>query len=172
MVLCLSRSSTYPFTEPSLYTQATPSGPYYEDPPTTRSQVSTPVTSQQVPVTTGFSGGGTGITVVSGASSSGGGGGGTGAGVVPGGGAGSVASGGVSGGFVVPSSYVMGSGGQNYTHNIRASPATVSTHQRFSFKARVRFQHELSALINMLMEGPHKHTKKNVCVCVGAMAVG
>lgn len=121
MVLCLSRSSTYPFTESSIYTQATPSGPYYEDPPTTASQVSTPVTSQPVSVTTGFSGGGTGVTVVSGASSSGASGGGAGAG--------GGASGGGAGGFVVPSNYVVGSGGQNYTHNIRASPATVSTHQ-------------------------------------------
>ncbi|MCJ8748129.1 hypothetical protein PDJAM_G00161550 [Pangasius djambal] len=119
------RSSTYPFTESSLYGQATPSGPYYDDPPTSGSQVSTPVTSQPVSVTTGFSGGGTGVTVVSGASSSGGGGGGAGTGVVAGGGAGSVASGGGAGSYVVPGSYVMGSGGQNYTHNIRASPATV-----------------------------------------------
>lgn len=125
-VLYLSRSSTYPFTESSLYDQATPSGPYYDDPPTTGSQVSTPVTSQPVSVTTGFStGGGSGVTVVSGASSSGGTGGGAGAG----GGAGSVASGGGAGGYVVPGSYMMGSGGQNYTHNIRASPATVSTHR-------------------------------------------
>lgn len=82
------------------------------------------MTSQPVSVTTGFSGGGTGVTAVSGASSSGGGG----AGVVAGVGAGSVSSGGVGGAYVVPGSYVMGSGGQNYTHNIRASPATVSTH--------------------------------------------
>ncbi|XP_053085955.1 MHC class II regulatory factor RFX1 isoform X1 [Pangasianodon hypophthalmus] len=119
------RSSTYPFTESSLYGQATPSGPYYDDPPTSGSQVSTPVTSQPVSVTTGFSGGGTGVTVVSGASSSGGGGGGAGTGVVAGGGAGGVASAGGAGGYVVPGTYVMGSGGQNYTHNIRASPATV-----------------------------------------------
>lgn len=130
MVLCLSRPSTYPFTESSLYAQATPSGAYYEDPPTPGSQGSTPATSQPVSVTTGFSGAGSGVTVVSGASSSGGGGGGAGAGVVAGGGAGSVSGGGVAGAYVVPGSYVMGSGGQNYTHNIRASPATVSTHHR------------------------------------------
>ncbi|XP_027034692.2 MHC class II regulatory factor RFX1 isoform X1 [Tachysurus fulvidraco] len=117
------RSSTYPFTESSLYGQATPSGPYYDDPPTTGSQVSTPVTSQPVSVTTGFSGGGTGVTVVSGASSSGGGG--AGAGVVAGVGAGSVSSGGGVGAYAIPANYVMGSGGQNYSHNIRASPATV-----------------------------------------------
>ncbi|GAA6071461.1 MHC class II regulatory factor RFX1 isoform X1 [Tachysurus ichikawai] len=117
------RSSTYPFTESSLYGQATPSGPYFDDPPTTGSQVSTPVTSQPVSLTTGFSGGGTGVTVVSGASSSGGGG--AGAGVVAGVGAGSVSGGGGVGAYVIPASYVMGSGGQNYSHNIRASPATV-----------------------------------------------
>ncbi|TSK18044.1 MHC class II regulatory factor RFX1 [Bagarius yarrelli] len=115
------RSSSYPFTESSLYGQATPSGPYYNGPPTTGSQVSTPVTSQPVSVTSGFSGGGTGVTVVSGASSTGGGGGGDRAGNV----SGSVAGGGGEGAYVVPGSYVMGSGGQNYTHNIRASPATV-----------------------------------------------
>ncbi|KAM9454188.1 MHC class II regulatory factor RFX1 isoform 1-T1 [Clarias gariepinus] len=116
------RSSTFPFTESSLYSQATPSTPYYEDPPTTGSQVSTPVTSQPVSVTAGFSGGGTGVTVVSGASSSSGpvGGAGVGGGASGGGGGG-----GGAGSYVVPGSYVMGSGGQNYTHNIRASPATV-----------------------------------------------
>ncbi|KAI5089838.1 MHC class II regulatory factor RFX1 isoform X2 [Silurus meridionalis] len=115
------RSSTYSFPESTLYGQATPSGSYYEDPPTTGSQVTTPTTS----VSTGFSGGGTGVTVASGASSSGASGGAAGAGVVVGGGAGSVAGPGAAAGYVVPGSYVMGSGGQNYTHNIRASPATV-----------------------------------------------
>ncbi|KAK1803070.1 hypothetical protein P4O66_021602, partial [Electrophorus voltai] len=52
------RSSTYPYTEPTLYNQATPSGTYYEAPPTSGSQVSTPVTSQPVSVTTGSGGGG------------------------------------------------------------------------------------------------------------------
>uniref|UniRef100_A0AAY5EQ09 RFX-type winged-helix domain-containing protein n=1 Tax=Electrophorus electricus TaxID=8005 RepID=A0AAY5EQ09_ELEEL len=67
-----------PYTEPTLYNQATPSGTYYEAPPTSGSQVSTPVTSQPVSVTTGsgggaatmFSAGSTGITVMSGGSSS------------------------------------------------------------------------------------------------------
>ncbi|KAF5895681.1 MHC class II regulatory factor RFX1-like isoform X1, partial [Clarias magur] len=114
------RSSTFPFPDSSIYSQATASAPYYEDPPTTGSQGSTPVTSQPVSVTAGFSGGGTGVTVVSGASSSSGPAGGAGAG-----GGASGGGGGGAGGYVVPGSYVMGSGGQNYTHNIRASPATV-----------------------------------------------
>ncbi|XP_066516908.1 MHC class II regulatory factor RFX1 isoform X2 [Hoplias malabaricus] len=120
------RSSTYPYTDSSLYTQATPSATYYEATPTSVSQVSTPMTSQPVSVTTGagsgtspmFSGGGTGITVVSGggssSSSSAGGGGAVGG-----------ASGG-AGSYVVQGGFVLGTGSQNYSHNTpRASPATL-----------------------------------------------
>ncbi|XP_035390823.1 MHC class II regulatory factor RFX1 isoform X2 [Electrophorus electricus] len=115
------RSSTYPYTEPTLYNQATPSGTYYEAPPTSGSQVSTPVTSQPVSVTTGsgggaatmFSAGSTGITVMSGGSSS------------SGGGAGGGACGGGVGSYVVQGPYMLGGGSQNYSHNTRASPATV-----------------------------------------------
>uniref|UniRef100_A0AAY5ELN9 RFX-type winged-helix domain-containing protein n=1 Tax=Electrophorus electricus TaxID=8005 RepID=A0AAY5ELN9_ELEEL len=96
------RSSTYPYTEPTLYNQATPSGTYYEAPPTSGSQVSTPVTSQPVSVTTG-----------SGGSSS------------SGGGAGGGACGGGVGSYVVQGPYMLGGGSQNYSHNTRASPATV-----------------------------------------------
>uniref|UniRef100_A0A4W4GRP1 RFX-type winged-helix domain-containing protein n=1 Tax=Electrophorus electricus TaxID=8005 RepID=A0A4W4GRP1_ELEEL len=123
LFLSISRSSTYPYTEPTLYNQATPSGTYYEAPPTSGSQVSTPVTSQPVSVTTGsgggaatmFSAGSTGITVMSGGSSS------------SGGGAGGGACGGGVGSYVVQGPYMLGGGSQNYSHNTRASPATVST---------------------------------------------
>ncbi|KAI4885765.1 hypothetical protein NFI96_000490 [Prochilodus magdalenae] len=116
------RSSTYPYTDSSLYTQATPSTTYYEASPTSSSQVPTPVTSQPVSMTAGsgsgaapmFSGGGTGVTVVTGGSSSSGGGG-----------AGGGASGGGSGSYVVQGGYILGGGSQNYSHTTRASPATV-----------------------------------------------
>uniref|UniRef100_A0A8C1NDY1 Regulatory factor X, 1b (influences HLA class II expression) n=1 Tax=Cyprinus carpio TaxID=7962 RepID=A0A8C1NDY1_CYPCA len=75
------------FTDPSLYSQATPSVTYYE-------------TSS-------------GITVVAGGSSSGVGGAG---GVVTSGGAGS---------YVIQGGYMLGGGNQNFSHNTRASPATV-----------------------------------------------
>ncbi|XP_017579415.1 MHC class II regulatory factor RFX1 isoform X2 [Pygocentrus nattereri] len=116
------RSSTYPYTDSTLYTQATPSGTYYEAPPTSTSQVPTPVTSQPVSVTTGsgsgaapmFSGGGTGVTVVTGGSSSSGAGG-TGGGT----------SGGGAGSYVVPGGYMLSGGSQNYSPTPRASPATL-----------------------------------------------
>ncbi|XP_072513663.1 MHC class II regulatory factor RFX1 isoform X2 [Salminus brasiliensis] len=117
------RSSAYPYTDSSLYAQATPPGTYYEAPPTSGSQVSTPVTSQPVSGTTGsssgaapmFSGGGAGVTVVTGGSSS-----------ASGGGAGGGASGGGGGSYVVQGGYILGGGSQSYSpHNTRASPATV-----------------------------------------------
>ncbi|KAB5523632.1 hypothetical protein PHYPO_G00154800 [Pangasianodon hypophthalmus] len=93
------RSSTYPFTESSLYGQATPSGP----------------------ILRGWYWGDGGIRSIffrwggrRGWNRRCGWGRGWG-----------VASAGGAGGYVVPGTYVMGSGGQNYTHNIRASPATV-----------------------------------------------
>lgn len=66
------RSNSYPFTDPSLYPQATPSVTYYETSPTTGSQVTSPATTQAVSGTgTGvvsmFSEGSSGITVVTGA---------------------------------------------------------------------------------------------------------
>uniref|UniRef100_A0A8C1ZN32 Regulatory factor X, 1b (influences HLA class II expression) n=1 Tax=Cyprinus carpio TaxID=7962 RepID=A0A8C1ZN32_CYPCA len=90
----------YQFTDPSLYSQATPSVTYYETSPTT--------------VVSMFSGGSSGITVVAGGSSSGVGGAG---GVVTSGGAGS---------YVIQGGYMLGGGNQNFSHNTRASPATVS----------------------------------------------
>lgn len=117
-----SRSSSYPFTDPTLFPQATPSVTYYETSPTTGSQVTSPATTQAVSVTsdmgTGvvsmFSEGNSGITVVAGGSSSGVGGAG---GVVTSGGAGS---------YVIQGGYMLGGGNQNFSHNTRASPATVS----------------------------------------------
>ncbi|XP_067260470.1 MHC class II regulatory factor RFX1 isoform X2 [Chanodichthys erythropterus] len=115
------RSSSYPFTDPTLFPQATPSVTYYETSPTTGSQVTSPATTQAVSVTsdmgTGvvsmFSEGNSGITVVAGGSSSGVGGAG---GVVTSGGAGS---------YVIQGGYMLGGGNQNFSHNTRASPATV-----------------------------------------------
>uniref|UniRef100_A0A672NPE0 MHC class II regulatory factor RFX1-like n=1 Tax=Sinocyclocheilus grahami TaxID=75366 RepID=A0A672NPE0_SINGR len=118
------RSSSYQFTDPSLYSQATPSVTYYETSPTTGSQVTSPASTQPVSVTSGmgtgvvsmFSEGSSGITVVAGGSSSGVGGSG-----------GVVTSGGV-GGYVIQGGYMFGGAGggnQNFSHNTRASPATV-----------------------------------------------
>lgn len=120
-----SRSSSYQFTDPSLYSQATPSVTYYETSPTTGSRVMSPASTQPVSVTSGmgtgvvsmFSEGSPGITVVAGGSSSGVGG--------PGG---VVTSGGV-GSYVIQGGYILGGAGggnQNFSHNTRASPATVS----------------------------------------------
>uniref|UniRef100_A0A8C2KZI2 Regulatory factor X, 1b (influences HLA class II expression) n=1 Tax=Cyprinus carpio TaxID=7962 RepID=A0A8C2KZI2_CYPCA len=119
-----SRSSSYQFTDPSLYSQATPSVTYYETSPTTGSQVTSPASTQPVSVTSGmgtgvvsmFSEGSSGITVVAGGSSSGVGGSG---GVVTSGGVGS---------YVIQGGYMLGGAGggnQNFSHNTRASPATV-----------------------------------------------
>ncbi|KAG9262654.1 MHC class II regulatory factor RFX1 [Astyanax mexicanus] len=118
------RSSAYPYTDSSLYTQATPPATYYEAPPTSASQVSTPVTSQPVSVATGSSsgaapmyscGGGAGVTVVTGGSSS-----------SSGGGAGGGASGAGPGSYVVQGGYLIGGGSQSYSpHHTRASPVTV-----------------------------------------------
>ncbi|XP_077101898.1 MHC class II regulatory factor RFX1 isoform X2 [Siphateles boraxobius] len=115
------RSNSYPFADPSLYPQATPSVTYYETSPTTGSQVTSPATTQAVSVTSGtgagvvsmFSEGSSGITVVTGGASSEVGGAG---GVVPGGGVGS---------YVIQGGYMLGGGNQNFSHNTRASPATV-----------------------------------------------
>uniref|UniRef100_A0A8C1NFC8 Regulatory factor X, 1b (influences HLA class II expression) n=1 Tax=Cyprinus carpio TaxID=7962 RepID=A0A8C1NFC8_CYPCA len=115
------RSSSYQFTDPSLYSQATPSVTYYETSPTTGSQVTSTASTQPVSVTSGmgtgvvsmFSEGSSGITVVAGGSSSGVGGAG---GVVTSGGAGS---------YVIQGGYMLGGGNQNFSHNTRASPATV-----------------------------------------------
>uniref|UniRef100_A0A671KPT1 MHC class II regulatory factor RFX1-like n=1 Tax=Sinocyclocheilus anshuiensis TaxID=1608454 RepID=A0A671KPT1_9TELE len=118
------RSRSYQFTDPSLYSQATPSVTYYETSPTTGSQVTSPASTQPVSVTSGmgtgvvsmFSEGSSGITVVAGGSSSGVGGSG---GVVTSGGA---------GGYMIQGGYMFGGAGggnQNFSHNTRASPATV-----------------------------------------------
>uniref|UniRef100_A0A672R9B3 Regulatory factor X1 n=1 Tax=Sinocyclocheilus grahami TaxID=75366 RepID=A0A672R9B3_SINGR len=116
-----SRSSSYQFTDPSLYSQATPSVTYYETSPTTGSQVTSPASAQPVSVTSGmgtgvvsmFSEGSSGITVVAGGSSSGVGGAG---GVVTSGGLGS---------YVIQGGYMLDGVNQNFSHNTRASPATV-----------------------------------------------
>uniref|UniRef100_A0A672R9A8 Regulatory factor X1 n=1 Tax=Sinocyclocheilus grahami TaxID=75366 RepID=A0A672R9A8_SINGR len=115
------RSSSYQFTDPSLYSQATPSVTYYETSPTTGSQVTSPASAQPVSVTSGmgtgvvsmFSEGSSGITVVAGGSSSGVGGAG---GVVTSGGLGS---------YVIQGGYMLDGVNQNFSHNTRASPATV-----------------------------------------------
>ncbi|KAK7161180.1 hypothetical protein R3I94_003997 [Phoxinus phoxinus] len=115
------RSNSYSFADPSHYPQATPSVTYYETSPTTGSQVTSPATTQAVSVTSGtgtgvvsmFSEGSSGITVVTGGASS------------EVGGAGGVATGGGVGSYVIQGGYMLGGGNQNFSHNTRASPATV-----------------------------------------------
>ncbi|CAL9693440.1 unnamed protein product [Knipowitschia caucasica] len=126
------RSSSFPYTETSLYTQTT-AGQYYEGQPTSGTQASTPGTPLTVSVTAGTTGGvsmfvaqppsaaATAATVVSTATN----------------GAGDVAgSNGVStGSYVIQGGYMLGSGSnssssaagsnQTYSHTARASPATV-----------------------------------------------
>lgn len=112
-MICFSRSSSYPYTDSTLYTQTTPVT-YYETPPTSGSQVTSPSTPHVVSVTSGtgsmFSEGSSGITVSAGGSSSG-------MGVVTPGGVGS---------YVIQGGYMLGGGNQSFGHNTRASPATVS----------------------------------------------
>ncbi|CAM4470614.1 unnamed protein product [Leuciscus chuanchicus] len=115
------RSNSYSFADPSLYPQTTPSVTYYETSPTTGSQVTSPATTQAVSVSSGagtgvvsmFSEGSSGITVVTGGASS------------DVGGAGGVATGGGVGSYVIQGGYMLGGGNQNFSHNTRASPATV-----------------------------------------------
>ncbi|XP_053708569.1 MHC class II regulatory factor RFX1a isoform X2 [Synchiropus splendidus] len=126
------RSSAFPYTDTPLYTQTT-AAQYYEAQPTSGSQVSTPGTPLTVSVTAGTTGGvsmfvaqptsvaGGGATVVS-----------TG-GTTNGAGDGAGTNGGATGSYVIQGGYMLGSssGGtagnsQNYSHNARASPATVS----------------------------------------------
>ncbi|XP_051993041.1 MHC class II regulatory factor RFX1-like isoform X1 [Xyrauchen texanus] len=118
------RSSSYPYTDSSLYPQTTPSVTYYETSPTSGSQVTSPATTQAVSMTTGagtggvtmFSDGTSGITMAAGGSSLGVGGAG-----------GGVSLGGV-GSYVIQGGYMLaGASGvnQNFAHNTRASPATV-----------------------------------------------
>ncbi|KAM9779652.1 MHC class II regulatory factor RFX1a isoform 4-T4 [Neosynchiropus ocellatus] len=126
------RSSAFPYTDTPLYTQTT-AAQYYEAQPTSGSQASTPGTPLTVSVTAGTTGGvsmfvaqptsvaGGGATVVS-----------TG-GTTNGAGDGAGTNGGATGSYVIQGGYMLGSssGGtagnsQNYSHNARASPATVS----------------------------------------------
>lgn len=129
--LSFSRSSTFPYTETPLYTQTT-AGQYYEGQPTSGTQASTPGTPLTVSVTAGTTGGvsmfvaqptsAAAATVVST--------GGTTNGAVDGAGT----NGGVSGSYVIQGGYMLGSSSssgaagnsQTYSHNARASPATVS----------------------------------------------
>lgn len=124
------RSSTFPYTETPLYTQTT-AGQYYEGQPTSGTQASTPGTPLTVSVTAGTTGGvsmfvaqptsAAAATVVST--------GGTTNGAVDGAGT----NGGVSGSYVIQGGYMLGSSSssgaagnsQTYSHNARASPATV-----------------------------------------------
>lgn len=127
-----SRSSNFPYTDTPLYTQTT-AAQYYEAPPTSGSQASTPGTPLTVSVTTGTTGGvsmfvaqptsaaGGGATVV------------TTGGTTNGAGDGAGTNGGAAGSYVIQGGYMLGSnsGGagansQSYSHTARASPATVS----------------------------------------------
>ncbi|KAJ8398716.1 hypothetical protein AAFF_G00419130 [Aldrovandia affinis] len=129
------RSGSYTYSDTPLYTQ-TGATPYYEATPVSGSQVvTTPVTSQTVSVTTGAgavsmfvsgagqivanttpgAGGGEAVALAAGAAASGAGAGGGGNGS--------------GGSYVIQGGYVLGSSSstnQNYSHNTRASPTTVS----------------------------------------------
>lgn len=137
------RSGSYPYSESPLYSQAVTT-PYYEAPPASGSQVTTPVTSQTAPVSAGTSTvsmfvTGPGQIVATAPSGTGGGAPAVAAGGASGG-SGTGGEGNVTGGsYVIQSGYVLGSGSssnsnnssssssnQNYSHNARASPATVS----------------------------------------------
>ncbi|KAJ8383700.1 hypothetical protein AAFF_G00215420 [Aldrovandia affinis] len=120
------RSGSYTYSDTPLYTQ-TASGSYYEATPASGSQVTTPVTSQTVSVTAGGATvsmflSGTGQIVANTTSSSSGGG--TAPSTAPAGGA---ASGSGGGSYVIQGGYMLGgsNANQNYSHNTRASPATV-----------------------------------------------
>ncbi|XP_067296892.1 MHC class II regulatory factor RFX1 isoform X2 [Pseudorasbora parva] len=115
------RPNSYSFTDSSLFPQSTTSATYYDNSPTTGSQVTSPATTQAVSVASGtgtgvvsmFSEGSSGIAVVTGGSSS------------EVGGAGGVVSSGGAGSYVIQGGYMLGGGNQNFAHNTRASPATV-----------------------------------------------
>ncbi|XP_048869881.1 MHC class II regulatory factor RFX1 isoform X4 [Brienomyrus brachyistius] len=136
------RSSSYTYTDAPLYTQTGPSS-YYEAPPASGAQVAAPATSQAVPVTAGgaavsmfvsntTSGTATAgtVAVVAGstpggaAAATGAGGGTTAAGA---GGTGGGSNGGSGSSYVIQGGYMLSgaAGNQNYSHSIRASPATV-----------------------------------------------
>uniref|UniRef100_A0A8C9VI08 Regulatory factor X, 1a (influences HLA class II expression) n=1 Tax=Scleropages formosus TaxID=113540 RepID=A0A8C9VI08_SCLFO len=130
------RSGSYPYSESPLYSQ-TAATPYYEAPPASGSQVTTPVTSQTVSVTAGA---GTVSMFVSGAgqivadATPGTGGGATVAAGGTSGGAGAAGEGSDGGGsYVIQGGYMLGSSSssssnsnsQNYSHNARASPCAV-----------------------------------------------
>ncbi|XP_072299563.1 MHC class II regulatory factor RFX1a isoform X5 [Eucyclogobius newberryi] len=126
------RSSTFPYSESSLYTQTT-AGQYYEGQPTSGTQASTPGTPLTVSVTAGTTGGvsmfvaqppsaaaAAATVVTTGATN--------GAGEVAG------SNGASTGSYVIQGGYMLGSGSsssssaassnQTYSHTARASPAT------------------------------------------------
>ncbi|XP_076853354.1 MHC class II regulatory factor RFX1a isoform X7 [Brachyhypopomus gauderio] len=134
------RSSSFPYTDSPLYTQPS-AGQYYESTPASASQAASPGTPLTVAVTTGSTGvsmfvagasqivanpasgtggGATAVIAASGAAANGSGEGGGGAN-------------GSGGSYVIQGGYMLGSSGssnsgngQSYSHNARASPATVS----------------------------------------------
>ncbi|XP_056143385.1 MHC class II regulatory factor RFX1a isoform X1 [Lampris incognitus] len=126
------RSGSFSYTESPLYTQTT-AAQYYEAPPASGSQSSTPGTPLTVAVTAGTTGGvsmfvaqptsttGEGATVV------------TTGGTANGAGDGAETNGAAAGSYVIQGGYMLGtsSGGagsnsQSYSHTTRASPVTVS----------------------------------------------
>ncbi|XP_039766935.1 MHC class II regulatory factor RFX1 isoform X2 [Ornithorhynchus anatinus] len=121
------RSSTYPYTETSLYTQNT--GTSYYESQGTPAQVSTPATSQAVASSGSVPMYVSGSQIVTNSSAggggAGGGGGGGGGGGTGGGGGGGGGSSGGAGTYVIQGGYMLGSSSQSYSHTTRASPATV-----------------------------------------------
>ncbi|XP_054463419.1 MHC class II regulatory factor RFX1a isoform X2 [Anoplopoma fimbria] len=125
------RSSAFPYTDTPLYTQTT-AAQYYEGQPTSVSQASTPGTPLTVSVTAGTTGS-VSMFVAQPTSAAGGGASVvTAGGTTNGAGEGAGTNGGAAGSYVIQGGYMLGSssGGaagnsQNYSHNARASPATV-----------------------------------------------
>ncbi|XP_024920435.1 MHC class II regulatory factor RFX1a isoform X3 [Cynoglossus semilaevis] len=138
------RSSTFPYTDSTLYTQTT-AAQYYEGQPTTGTQASTPGTPLTVSVTAGTTGGVSMFVAQPASAAAGGATVVTTGGTTNGAGDGAGNSGGTAGSYVIQGGYMLGGGGssnsssstttssggaagnsQNYSHTARASPATVS----------------------------------------------
>lgn len=139
-----SRSSTFPYTDSTLYTQTT-AAQYYEGQPPTGTQASTPGTPLTVSVTAGTTGGVSMFVAQPASAAAGGATVVTTGGTTNGAGDGAGNSGGTAGSYVIQGGYMLGGGGssnsssstttssggaagnsQNYSHTARASPATVS----------------------------------------------
>uniref|UniRef100_A0A3P8W0J5 Regulatory factor X, 1a (influences HLA class II expression) n=1 Tax=Cynoglossus semilaevis TaxID=244447 RepID=A0A3P8W0J5_CYNSE len=118
------RSSTFPYTDSTLYTQTT-AAQYYEGQPTTGTQASTPGTPLTVSVTAGTTGGVSMFVAQPASAAAGGATVVTTGGTTNGAGDGAGNSGGTAGSYVIQGGYMLAGNSQNYSHTARASPATV-----------------------------------------------